>query len=93
MSRPRGVIAARGVRAPRWSRHAHRCDNCGSAELLKVPLIPSDHSHLWVGEGVMHNIPISRYVCTDCGCIGEWANNKEDLAKLKADYLRNAGRK
>src|SRR5690349_10213781 len=43
------------------------CAKCNSTDLLKVPTTPSDHSHIVVGERLMHDVPVCRYVCTDCG--------------------------
>ena len=62
----------------------HRsCGRCGSADLLPIPCTPGDHSRIVLGNRQLTNVQVCKYVCTDCGCIEEWANSREDLAKLK----------
>jgi DNA-directed RNA polymerase subunit RPC12/RpoP len=71
--------------------HRHeQCVQCGSRDLLRVPATPGNHSHIVVGDRLLRSIQVDKYVCTDCGRIEEWVNDKDDLRKLKA-YLRAAG--
>ena len=65
-----------------------RCGKCDSPDLFAIPVTPSDHSHIVVGERLMRNVGVSRYVCTDCGYIEEWVNDQMDLDSLKSELLR-----
>ena len=64
------------------------CGKCGAADLHRIASTPSHHSHIVVGQGLMHTVSISMYVCTDCGHVEEWINGKEDLRRLKEDSIR-----
>ena len=66
--------------------HSH-CVRCGSSELIEVPSTPGDHSHIVTGNRVLQAVRITTYVCTDCGCVEQWVNGKEDLGRLH-DALR-----
>jgi hypothetical protein len=64
------------------------CGKCGSARLLAVPPTPRSHSHIVVGERVMHTVNVSAYVCTDCGHVEQWGNSRADLERLRAEWAR-----
>jgi hypothetical protein len=64
-----------------------QCGRCDQADLLRIPTSPSDHSHIVVGERLMHDIKIVRYVCTNCGHVEEWVDDLADLHKLKTERL------
>jgi hypothetical protein len=64
------------------------CGKCGGGDLFSVPSTPGEHSHIVVGERLMRNIGIHRYVCTDCGYIEEWVRDADDLRTLKNECLR-----
>jgi hypothetical protein len=69
--------------------HTHeQCGKCGSRHLLRVPTTPGDHSHIVSGDHRLHNVAVDKYVCTDCGHVEEWVNNKEDLQRLKDEWAR-----
>jgi len=69
--------------------HTHeRCGKCGSHDLLRVPSTPGDHSHIVSGDRRLRNVAVDKYVCTDCGHVEEWVNNKEDLQRLKEQWAR-----
>jgi hypothetical protein len=74
--------------------HTHdRCGKCGSHDLLRIPNTPGDHSHIVSGDRFLRNVAVDKYVCTDCGHVEEWVNNKEDLQRLKEEWVREqAGR-
>lgn len=70
-------------------QHLHaKCDSCGSVNLLAVPATPGDHSHIAVGERLLHPIAVRKYVCADCGRIEEWVNDAADLERLRAELRR-----
>lgn len=63
------------------------CGKCSSPDLFEIPATASEHSHIVIGERLMRNVAISRYVCTDFGYIEEWVNNQQDLDSLKSELL------
>ena len=65
--------------------HQHTsCGQCGGLDLYRIPQTPGGQSRIVLGERLMQSVEISQYVCTDCGHIEEWVNNREDLNRLKA---------
>jgi len=64
------------------------CGKCAGGELFAIPATPAEHSHIVVGERLMRNIYIRRYVCTDCGYVEEWLRDAQDLKTLKEEYRR-----
>ena len=67
--------------------HEH-CGRCGSRGLLKVPATPGNHSHIVVHGTRLRAIDVCKYVCTDCGCVEEWVNGRDDLQRLKDEWLQ-----
>ena len=67
-----------------------KCGKCGSASSLRIPGTPGDHSHIVVGERLMHTIVVTKYVCTDCGYIEEWVGDPDDLKRLKDEAAGRA---
>jgi hypothetical protein len=73
--------------------HSHEhCGKCGAGELVMIPATPGQHSHIVVGERVLQTIAVTTYVCTQCGFVEQWVNNKADLQVLKAEWGSRAGR-
>jgi hypothetical protein len=71
--------------------HLHnQCTRCGSNALLEVPSTPGDHSHIVTGDRILQSVCVTTYVCTDCGCVEQWVNGKDDLLRLKDALLRQA---
>ena len=68
--------------------HPTQCGKCSCAELFCIPSTPGEHSHIVVGERLMRNVAIHRYVCTDCGYIEEWVRDSDDLQALKRECIR-----
>lgn len=67
------------------------CGRCGSQDLLEIPVTPGDHSHIVLGDNRLRTVPVTKYVCTDCGCVEEWVNSREDLRRLKAEIRDRVG--
>ena len=73
--------------------HSHeRCGKCQSGRLLTVPMTPGQHSHIVIGDRVLHTVTVTSYVCTDCGYVEQWVNSKRDLLKLRAELESSASR-
>ena len=78
------------MKTERDDAHSHdRCGKCGSTDLLPVPATPGDHSHIVTGDRVLRTVAVDKYVCTDCGYVEQWVNDKVDLKTLK-EAMRNA---
>jgi hypothetical protein len=43
------------------------------------------------GDRILRAVVVNKYVCTDCGYIEEWVNDREDLMRLKEQCVREAG--
>jgi hypothetical protein len=63
-----------------------KCTNCGSVNLIRVPVMPGEGPHIAIGDRVMHPIPIMQFVCGACGFIENWVAGDSDLAKLREQY-------
>jgi hypothetical protein len=73
--------------------NVHRHDTCGkcqSGHLLEVAATPGQHFGIVIGLRLMRTVRVTKYVCTDCGYIEEWVNNKEDLVRLQRQ-LKDGG--
>jgi ribosomal protein L37E len=69
--------------------HTHdECSKCGSGELLRIPATPGQHSHIVLGDRVLHTVAVTKYVCAACGYIEQWVNNKDDLERLREERRR-----
>lgn len=64
----------------------NKCLKCGSDELLCVPTVPGDEPHIAIGGPSLHQVPVTRWVCTKCGFIEQWICKSDDLARLKEEY-------
>jgi hypothetical protein len=42
------------------------------------------------GDRILQSVRVTTYVCTDCGCVEQWVNGKDDLLRLKDALLRQA---
>lgn len=72
--------------------HDHdQCSKCGSAELIRVPTTPGQHSHIVLGERVLRTVAVTKYVCPDCGYVEQWVNSKADLELLREERRRQRG--
>lgn len=68
--------------------HTHTtCTSCGSTALYQVPNTPNGQSKIVFGDRLMRSVAIRQYVCTDCGRLEEWVNDKADLTELKVVLL------
>lgn len=69
-------------------KNSNRCAKCSGTELLRIPSLPGEEPHLVVGDHVMHEIPVTKFVCAKCGYMEQWVENPTDLAKLSEEYGR-----
>ena len=66
------------------------CTRCESYRVLRLPTTPAEHSHIALGERLLHTVSVDKYVCTDCGCVEERVSDAPDLARLRTEYTRVA---
>jgi predicted nucleic-acid-binding Zn-ribbon protein len=64
----------------------NQCTRCGSSNLLRIPVVPGDGPHIVIGDRLMHSIPVTQFVCSDCGYIENWVADENELARLKEQY-------
>ena len=57
-------------------KEGKRCPKCGSKEIIRVP----DDAHRYLANSIcitglvtVKRIPITRYVCHECGYVENWA--------------------
>jgi predicted nucleic-acid-binding Zn-ribbon protein len=60
------------------------CPKCNSQDILRIPYRLGTYNH--IPAGFLDNVPITRYVCSQCGFSEEWIDSSKDLAKLKQKY-------
>ena len=56
-----------------------KCTKCGSSDIVRT-LGPRPYPAFWKA------VKVSRYVCTSCGFIEDWIDEKKDMAKLKKEH-------
>jgi nitrate reductase cytochrome c-type subunit len=75
-------------------KNTGKCCKCGStsiAVISKQPtIIKANYYDEFIpyGKTLLSFIPVSRYVCTDCGYIEQWVEDSENLNKVKDKYLK-----
>lgn len=70
-------------------KEGKRCPKCGSKEIIRVP----DDAHRYLANSIcitglvtVKRIPITRYVCHECGYVENWAKTRHDREKLWKAY-------
>jgi hypothetical protein len=62
------------------------CPKCGSKEVV---CIPGRCGLFGIGNDIPHGgfgIPVSRYLCTECGFLEEWVEKPLELRQLRMKY-------
>ncbi len=65
----------------------HTCPKCGGTQLVHVPasqwlFARGGNAYLGLHRG--ERVLISKYICTSCGYVENWAERPQDLAALRA---------
>lgn len=63
-----------------------KCPKCNSENIIMIPgTIGSSGNSIQAGalRGV---VPVSRYLCCECGYSEEWVDSKADIEKLMRKY-------
>jgi ribosomal protein S27AE len=70
-------------------RMASPCTKCGSADLIRVPAVRGPYgTGNFVVFGLISSkrVPVTRYVCGNCGYTEEWVEAQADIARLKRKF-------
>ena len=74
-------------------KHTKQCPKCGCKQLIQAD-IPWDNGgqyrYLHTGWTCLSSIPITMYICSECGFTEEWIRDTEDIPKLfdRYDYQK-----
>lgn len=68
-------------------KRTHTCPKCGGTQLVHVPasqwlFARGGNAYLGLHRG--GKVLISKYICTGCGYVENWAGRPQDLAALRA---------
>ena len=70
-------------------KEGKRCPKCGSKEIIRVP----DDAHRYLANSIcitglvtVKRIPITRYVCHECGYVENWVENRHELDKIRETW-------
>ncbi len=58
-----------------------KCPKCGSRKIYKIEngcIQPRE----FVEVGILHSIPVTRHICTECGYVEEWVEPPSRLKEL-----------
>ena len=71
-------------------KNTNVCPKCGSNDIVRVDGMSGTFSSKWysipMGMITANAIPVTRYVCINCGFIEDWVDIKEDREKIKERY-------
>lgn len=62
-----------------------KCAKCGGTDIVRVPgemVGFGGGNYIRVGMTPLSNIPVSRYVCTNCGFIEEWVDSLGSMGSV-----------
>ncbi len=66
-------------------KKTQNCPKCQSTDILRVP--GEGHDHIATGPlGFLTSIPVTRYVCGDCGYAEQWVDSPDDLLRVREKY-------
>lgn len=67
-------------------KRTHTCPKCGSTQLAHVPAsqwLFARGGNAYLGLHFGQKVLISKFVCTRCGYVEQWAERQQDLAALR----------
>ena len=71
-------------------KNTKTCPKCNSQDIIHVPgTTVGTTFHNYIPAGllpVFSSIPVTRYVCSQCGFSEEWIDSPADLEKLRQKY-------
>ena len=64
----------------------NRCPKCGYHDIVRVP----DDAHRYLANSIcitklltVTRVPVTRYVCCDCGYVENWVEHPHERSKIK----------
>jgi len=58
-----------------------RCPKCSSEDIKRIS--GADQSKIGVPTGALSWVPVTRYICTQCGFLEEYVEGDDALRKVK----------
>lgn len=65
------------------------CPKCGSHEIVRIPdngRYSSSNNIYTSTVTLFGKIPVIRYVCTSCGYVENWVENRQELDEIKKTF-------
>ncbi|MGI5240315.1 hypothetical protein [Dactylosporangium sp. CA-139066] len=75
-------------------KYTHVCPKCHASSVARVPGAVGAYgagNNILVGITTFGAVPVSRYVCLNCGFVEEWIDTPEHLARLRQKYGQSTG--
>lgn len=71
-------------------KNTYKCPKCGSREIVRITDNPYRHasgSNIYTTTATLAGkIPVIRYVCTECGFVENWVENRSELEAIKKKF-------
>jgi len=65
------------------------CPKCSSNDIVKIKgNSGNSYTSNYASSGLLGYVPITRYLCCNCGFSEEWIDCEEDIQKLKKKYSK-----
>lgn len=68
-------------------KNSKTCPKCHASDVIRVDASNSEN-YIPFGLTVFTAIPVSRYLCGQCGFSEEWVDSPDDLERLRKKYRR-----
>lgn len=65
-------------------KSSQSCPKCNGKDIKRVS--GQNQSKIGIPTGVISWVPITRYVCVNCGFVEEYIEAGEDIEKIKKHY-------
>jgi ribosomal protein S27AE len=66
-------------------KNSNTCPKCQSRDIMRIPGSNSEN-YIPFGLTVFTAIPVTRYLCGQCGFIEEWIDSQDDIEQLRRKY-------
>lgn len=70
-------------------KNSHSCPKCGSQHLIRIPGRAGAYgtgNNIPYGISIFSYVPVTRFVCENCGYSEEWIESTTDIEKLRKKY-------
>lgn len=77
-------------------KRTHACPKCGCTQIVHVPAsqwLFARGGNAYLGLHLGEKVLISKYICTGCGYVENWAERPQDLAALRKKLRRRTKQK